>query len=51
MIEGLLTEGASSAGRENILLEGRTYGLSAARYVRPDFKSNIFLSGPTFLSQ
>ena len=39
------------AGGENIWLEVRAYGPSAARSVPPDREPNIFPSGPTLLSQ
>ena len=38
-------------GQENIWLEVRVYGSSAARSVPPDREPNIFPSGPTLLSQ
>ena len=38
---------SGKARRENIWLEVRTYGPSAARSVRPDRGPNIFPSGPT----
>ena len=39
------------AGRENIWLEVRAYGPSAARSVPPNREPNISPSGPTILSQ
>ena len=38
---------SGKAREENIWLEVRTYGPSAARSVRPDREPNIFPSGPT----
>ena len=42
--------GGGRTGRENMWLEVRTYGPSAARYMRPDREPNTFRSGPTWLS-
>ena len=39
------------AGQENIWLQVRAYGPSAARSAPPDREPNIFPSGPTLLSQ